>query len=205
MLGSTRPVVHLHVPKTGGTSVREVLREKWPRLNFDGQCYSDHFDQRAGHTVEGVTGRAPSEVDLVLFLRDPFEQAWSFYRYWRDIAGAVLTIHGREHVRPPTFDDFLARDLIDWMSYLPGPADSYPDALDGYAFVGFVESFVDDVRELRRLLGLPSGAQVPHLLSTERSATDLSADQYMRLREYYCANHPQWVGVYDYARALRGT
>lgn len=202
-LDPTRPVVHIHIPKTGGTTVRSILRARWPRLNEDGQCYSEHFDSTLGFTVESFTGCTLPDVQMVVFLRDPFEQALSFYAYWQSATGVDLTIHGQTHTRPETLAAFLQANLLDWFAFLPGCRSDYPEALRQFAFVSLMPYFTHDARRLARWIGLPRTTSIPRLLDTRAFRRQASYDGLRDLRESYIAAHPDECALYEYACDLR--
>jgi len=78
-----RPIVHLHVPKTAGTSVRIALqgiapRTARPNVNFEfDPAQHRKFDLFTGHF--GYRVAAKMQGDIVTVLRDPIDRFLSYY------------------------------------------------------------------------------------------------------------------------------
>jgi hypothetical protein len=176
-----RPIVFLHVPKTGGTTVRHQLKAWFPgasHVQFEGPEAWDgmtdreirEYDLFTGHIGFRFVRRVPGAL-LVTFLRDPFERALSQFYYHKHDVGTF----GDQAVR---FGDYLRSEIRDfrevldngivwqfaWDQYLPfrdrarfaDPDSLYRAAIANTAdvdFVGFQETLDADLARLGRLLG----------------------------------------------------
>lgn len=161
----------LHVPKSGGTTVENVLARRfgsrlqrlsarpgdrsWPRV-ADPACYSGHLL----HDVLPLL-RAHGDVRWVTWVREPFRSAISTYYYTRD----VLT---PQH---PPGTLFVDRGLHTWLTHdqhggwpLPpgyghgrmnGVLETHGMSFDDFAFVGVTERFAESVLLMCRTFGWP--------------------------------------------------
>lgn len=92
---SRRCIVFLHIPKTGGTTLRATLRYKYPSQTVTVHDLSDpkeamdripDDDLRAaravtGHLLYGVHHHIPQDCDYVAVLREPVARTVSAYNY----------------------------------------------------------------------------------------------------------------------------
>lgn len=93
-----RPLVFLHIPKTGGTSAKTLLSQaaqaanltacfdlKLPNLIFDQQTFApvSDCDLLIGHLFYGIVGgyNAAKNPIYSVILRDPIERVMSLYYY----------------------------------------------------------------------------------------------------------------------------
>jgi hypothetical protein len=93
-------LIFLHIPKTGGTTFRRILKQNYSRrktLTFTGSDYSaaiDRFAQASertraryrlvqGHLYFGLHRFIPGECTYVTWLRDPIARVLSFYSHAR--------------------------------------------------------------------------------------------------------------------------
>lgn len=91
--GSDRPCpVFLHIEKTAGTSLTEMLArslpgpayiEKHDALWGLSPCELEQFDVFAGHFNFDTIGAIRREKKIFAFLRDPRERLFSAYNFWR--------------------------------------------------------------------------------------------------------------------------
>lgn len=93
------PLVFLHIPKTGGTTLREILKREfdpartltlasdseaeWDRFWAMEQGERDEFDLVVGHTPFGLHEGLRPGARYVAMLRDPVERVISHYRFIR--------------------------------------------------------------------------------------------------------------------------
>lgn len=112
-------VLFIHIPKTGGTSVKRYMKECLPNV-----LCPDPADEVAtaasklpiGHVrladIERFTGRSPDSWKLILaVLRDPYEQQLSQWSFWRD-----RFAKGGRHVH-----DVVAAAHLDLTAWLEDP------------------------------------------------------------------------------------
>jgi hypothetical protein len=177
-----RPIVFMHVPKAGGTTVREQLRAWLPNathVQFTSAQMCDEMsdeelagtDVLTGHIGFRFLERVPDALTIT-FLRDPWERAVSQYYYHKYNLGTFKD-------RPVTFSDYLRSDVSGFRAVLDNGIvwqfawDQYPchrdrqrfaddDALLQAAlrniqcvdFIGLQERLDDDLRLLGGFLGV---------------------------------------------------
>lgn len=216
-----QPLVFVHVPKTAGTSVRQVFagwfgdglilhyhdevagRPPGRSPLFDRHspaapvCLYGHFNAARGF---GVTDAHADATQFVSLLRDPFEAACSAYFYLRRVArkwrdpGAVP---------PPGLPAWLARTPPNMLAHFPRPVtrDNYRDLIEEFFVeIGVTEQLAESLARIARHLGRPfDPGQLPHRNVTPRqdSGLDLAA-----LRAAYRDRHPLDFAVYDHVRWL---
>jgi hypothetical protein len=187
------PLLSLHVPKTGGTSLREVLAAWFPngRLIFhyrDGAalpsrhslkgpvCVHGHFNGSRGI---GAWQYYPNVSQHIIFLRDPFDRFLSqwFYLNKRKRGGFPEP----DLVDDPSFELWLHRraeeqakgrnsfSFIWHMPVPPGTVDLDKVFDSHFVFVGIMERFAESLRGLAAALGKPP-LSPPHINITERDA-----------------------------------
>jgi hypothetical protein len=173
-----KPLVFVHVPRTGGESVRQALAAGYARPKSAGnvlvdpagseaklQAIATRMESRGPRVVEGhaplglFRRHLPPETRYVTLLRDPVESVLSHHR---------ASAHGRKIRRGsleawlaqrPAEDDNLATRFL-WggdsvLGELP------PDALErakenlaGFTFVGLTDYLDESIIVLGRLLGI---------------------------------------------------
>jgi len=110
-------LIHLHIPKTGGTSVRHLLAANYgsgfygflPVVRADSfwtvnQKEQSKFTCLSGHLAYGMTSSFSWPVEYLVTLRDPVERLLSLYHY-RWIKDAARRT---EEERLQTLEDFLS-------------------------------------------------------------------------------------------------
>ena len=210
------PLISLHVPKTGGSSLREVLMAWFQDdllLHYrDGSLLPDRHALRPGICIHGHFNAArqmgtrdfyPSVAQHIIFLRDPFDRFLSqwFYLNRRHHAGQTIA----DLADDPTFDVWLHRRAAEqaerrnsysmiWHLPLPPGAADLDRVFDRhFVFVGIMERYAASMAGLAAALGKPH-VPVPHDNATERNA-DLSQWRpvYERLFTDECAIYHQAV------------
>ena len=133
-------IVFLHIPKTGGTSLHEILVENFrdeeicpERFNRLEHWNSDDLAQFrffSGHFDRGGLDRIPQQKSVISIFRDPKRRILSLYYFWRSHKDAVIkraNLHGpriakqmplleflrnRSDSVPQNIDNMLARTLL---------------------------------------------------------------------------------------------
>ena len=199
-----QPLVSIHIPRCGGTSLRRVL-QGWfgermhihyfqqndappPRLQLGaGDCIHGHFNRQRGI---GVPDYYPDATQCIAFLRDPLEAAISNYFFWkrkarpRQIALGRLVPGGPGDYRDIE-DFFRDRPLSVIPDFLPEPIGS--GSIDSllsrrFLYIGFLEEYPRSLAALAALLGKPPAA-IGRENNAERDAERLSEASRERFRE----------------------
>lgn len=117
-------LLFVHIPKTGGTSVREWLWQHLPGVR--GQKPetmpggADTAGMPIGHVplrdIEHFTGRSPSSFRrIIAILRDPYAQQLSQWRFWRErYAIGQRHPHDLTAAAHPTMDSWLGDPNCDF-------------------------------------------------------------------------------------------
>ena len=108
------PIVFMHIPKAGGTTVREQLRAWLPaarHVQFTSAHACDEISDEELARTDVLTGhigfrflRRVPDARIVTFLRDPFERVRSQYYYHKH---NLRTFQGR----PLSFSEYLRSDV----------------------------------------------------------------------------------------------
>jgi hypothetical protein len=169
-----RDIVFLHVPKTGGTAVRTALvggcrdrrvlfdygaaeKQTTPALREalyrdghegDGATLRRRLDDRrglllAGHFKATKYWDAFHPDSFVTFLRDPIDRLISEYNHYVERRGMATPIE-------EFLDKTMFRRHVTYLFRGVDPAE--------FGFVGFTETFEDDMRALSAKLGRPLAA-----------------------------------------------
>ncbi|HWB52633.1 MAG TPA: hypothetical protein VG722_00505 [Tepidisphaeraceae bacterium] len=218
-------LISIHVPRTGGNSVRMCL-ENWfgPRGFYThyvdeavggaperhvlgpGNCVHGHFNKYRGY---GVRDYYPECRQWIIFLRDPFEQHVSLFFYLRRNEGMQF-FSGRAVPGSAWkgFGDFLQfmsdnRDVLQtsfantFLAHLPVDHEraSADEILSQFIHVGITEELGASLRLLAAKLER-SELEMPRVNSAER---DLVVDERLRERheEMFAVEH----AIFGAARA----
>lgn len=205
---SSQPLISIHVPRTGGTSVRACLEQWFAPTGFythyadeanHGKpfhhtltaqtCVHGHFNKFRGF---GVQDYYPKANQWITFLRNPFERHVSLFFYLRKHEGKYF-FAGRPvpTIAWLSFEDFLNfladnRDALQqsfantMLAHLPLEPEKYPPAalLEQFIHVGITEKLDQSLWILASKLGR-NPLTVPRLNSAERNQ---SLDQHLRQR-----------------------
>lgn len=217
-----KPLISIHVPKCGGTSLTRVLRtwfgKRFYRHYFDEKnvrmpprhrtkgallrwrfrshvCIHGHFNKARGM---GATEYYPESEQFITILRDPFEAALSNYFYGIKMGRGRF----RDGVQLSTTDQF--KDIADYfrqrrsyfLDYLPCEMtpDDYREILDrDFVYIGILEDMQTSINTLARKLGFPSAEAGYENISERRE------DVPKELREEFRSNHELEYAIYEFA------
>jgi Sulfotransferase family len=160
-------LLSIHVPKTGGTALREVLLARFGNnlhldYGYDTNIENTETDIRAIHTHNPyVAYKDLQEKPKVLtILREPLDRAISHYYYWLNLPSTEdPEPHGEIYRKyfldqKPDLEKFLLSD-DHWMQNIYTQHFLYPlSKPEDFWFIGFLETFDEDIADLQRLLGL---------------------------------------------------
>jgi hypothetical protein len=209
------PLIFLHVPKTAGTSLREIFRgwfgpgllEHYAGVH-DGSlpvrhdvsalvsagiplAIYGHFNRRRGF---GVDDYYPEVRQFVTVLRDPFERTVSGYCH-------LVRQHQANPTRPAPSEglrDYLRSKRDGAISFFPGfvTAENYEEMINRYFVeIGVVERLDVSLQRIANALGRSvANAELPRLNVNTEPVPEV-AD----LREEFMANHPLDYQMYQYA------
>lgn len=159
-----RPIISVHLPKSGGTSVRRCLEDQFgSRALFDyGRGpLGPHALVRETALPEGVElvhGHfRPARYDAVgeafrmTFLRDPTDLLLSFYFFWREMPFEGQALHRRFLDERPDIESFAA-----WAPIRRLSSDTFFGNYDmaRFDFIGFHETRQDDMARVNDMAGL---------------------------------------------------
>ena len=198
MISPRDPVyVFHHIPKCGGTSVREVLHS-WFIIFYDyrrrgtldypekvdlnswrsAHCLCGHFEMDGYYLHQ----RYPevfisNRFKVFTFVRDPLQVQLSLFRYEKKY-GVNKTEHIEEHLflRP----NYIAHRLLATM-------DNYREVIDRYFFVGILENGQASLDLLADIIGkprksLPWKNRTQNTLESRSSTNNLSEELVERFR-----------------------
>ena len=160
-------LLSIHVPKTGGTALRKVLLARFGSnlhldYGYDTNIENTEADIRAIHTHNPYVAYKDiqEETKVLTILREPLDRAISHYYYWLNLPSTEdPEPHGEIYRKyfldqKPNLIKFLLSDdsrthNIYTQSFL------YPlRKFEDFWFIGFLETFDEDIADLQRLLGL---------------------------------------------------
>jgi len=160
-----------HIPKCGGTAVRNVLAEWYPivadyRKGFGEKETLDHIETKLdlnrirrpaivcghfGHRGARLHERYPEVFEnpryrLITFMRDPLETAISSYFYSKKLGLIVAA---------PDLDTYLTHYRSNFAGVLNCPEGDYERGLAAYWYVGVTERLSESVDLLSLMLNKP--------------------------------------------------
>ncbi len=220
-----RQLFFLHIPKTGGLTLRGILSRYFTRgqvcpANGLGSLLkiSDaeiaQYSYFRGHIPYNATQLMPRTPLVITFLRDPFERTLSNYAYLRSREDLRLhPVAAQNNLIGYLRNPRAAYNQTDMMTYFIGanfPIRGLPNRdkhldlamrrLESMPFVGITERYDESVQLLAHVLGiLPIEHIEKRNVSPERlRISDLSAEEYALIDEI-TQNDQR---LYAYARQL---
>lgn len=214
------PLVALHIPKTGGTSILQVLQVWFPdgRLHLHYKtgdvlparhalaancCVYGHFNGARGFGVEDYY---PDAQQFMAFFREPFDR---FLSQWFFLA--KLRRAGQAAAAPADdtgFGNWIAKraeeqrcglNSFSFVWQMPRRPGTEPvDAMlrERFMFVGTMERCAESIQCLATILQRPPQS-MPHLNATPREGGELS-----HWRPYFEKHFADEMELYEQARAL---
>jgi len=211
-LGEGRPILFLHIPKTGGNSLtRAFTRLYAPHQRFTdkGNISADYLDRivvaagdRAfiwGHPALGALTRVADKVDIVTMLRRPVDQVVSNYLHIKENPADV----SYSQANRLSFSEFLQEQpnyiacqtlsiacaireqAFDILGDTQGCVAAVADFLDGVSFVGVLDRPLACCEVLSDQLGGKFPPRLHHLNSARMRGA--ATDRVGSLREEYFA------------------
>jgi len=214
---SQQPLISIHIPKTGGTSLERQLQQ-WFGDGFHnhyydeqndclppkyqpapGICIHGHFNKKRAF---GVRDYYPEARQFIAMLRDPFEILVS--RYYdvkkREKAGNAYR-NGKPLQLTDDLEAYLERE-IKKDDYHPNILDYMPVDFNGrnykylieqhFVYIGVTEDLGFSLSRLAEKLGMPS-QPTEHLNKSERYKTIPSY-----FKDYFVKLHPLENEIFEY-------
>jgi len=164
---ASKPLLSIHIPKTGGTTLREILLKRFTTNLYLDYGYDTNI-KNPQSKIEAIHTHNPYEVyenilqnpKVLTILREPLERAISHYYYWFNIPlsqdpephGEIYIKHFHDN-RSDLETFLLSGD--DWMKNIYTEHFLSPlQKPEDFWFVGFLETFNEDIADLQRLLGM---------------------------------------------------
>jgi len=213
-----KPLIMIHVPKTGGTSVKKIFKQWFGRnLHFhyfneqkgkqpkktrlkkifsdeyrEDLCIFGHFNRTRGFGIESYY---PEVKQFVTILRDPFELVVSEYFYLRKIGN-----EWKDQSRIPANDieTYLKQITPNMLNHFPFSLtlDNYSELLEKhFIHIGITEEMNTSVEVIAKKLGYDP----PRKISTT-NRTKRSQDVPYELKESFMERFPVEFAVYEFAK-----
>lgn len=185
-----KPLIFIHLPKSGGVSVRKIL-ESW----YGNSLYLHYFDEKSGqlphkHSLNklnpfaagaivyghfnrlrgfGVEDYYPGVDQFITILRDPLQLAISGYYFTRAIGARWMDKSG---VPKEALTDYLSNCHLNMLNHFPCEVtiDNYREVIEKrFVAIGLTEHLDESMRRISRKLGQPySSAMLEHLNAMPR-------------------------------------
>lgn len=210
----TRPLISLHVPKTGGTSFAQLLQSWFAKelllwhypekdgppakhILREGMCIHGHFNGARGF---GVWQYYPECTQFITFYRDPFERFLSQWFHLKALAAPAHPVHAQSfeswiHSRAEDQKRMDNRWSFIWHLPCAPDAATFSDIVDErFLFIGIMDRFAHSVVALAKLLG-KTECKIDHVNSRP---SDVS--EFARWRSFYERNFADECELYALAR-----
>ena len=217
------PLIVIHLPKAGGTSVQRVF-EEWFGRNVYRHYFNEaknkmpphvnlsfhkkavvfgHFNEKRGF---GVNSYYPEAKQFITFLRDPLELQISnyFYNIKKSEQGQFYRdgkkLESKNEVSTENLDRYLENLKSYIFQFFPwNVTDSnYKDIVDNYfVFIGITEEMNLSLKKLSSVLSKPEPETAVHENISERYGIEPSEESIQKFKE----NHSLEYKFYEYARS----
>ena len=210
---SNLELVSVHIPKTGGISVRRVLERKYgKRLGLD---YPPARTQGLANGLMSLPGRlrtrlqarsmrcvhghfparkyAAGAAEMMVFVRDPIELRASTWHY-------VRREHARQGSRNPDWESAMTMEIEEFILTQSRTYREYLGQvpMHRFAFVGTIEHFDQDLARLCERLGV---AHRPVRENSNPAGSDYNLDSGIKHR--FRQENPQEYELYEAALQRR--
>ena len=218
---SNQPLFFSHIPKMGGTSLREVfqcwygknllLHYNDPRnaigptlhterlVEVSGQnpiCVFGHFNNKKGR---GFGASYPNASQFVTVFRDPLEIALSMHNFIKTKAGDWLE---KPDLYYQTIDEFMETFRFEINSFLKTQVDdsNFKEVIASeYVYVGLLETLEHDIVDMARMLGFEPPPEIKKLNVLPRKKIEFSD----RVLEKFRQRHQLEYAIYDWLLEMR--
>jgi hypothetical protein len=173
----------VHIPKTGGTTIGKVLKEKFGDSLFLDYPYLEGIEKwERARPIQAVHGHywlmkyfnirdlAPN-YRVVTFLREPLDRMISNFFYWLHVTEPQDSAMYRRYfleMKPDLETFLLAPEMANICSKYLMPLDQ-PEQ---FWFIGFQETFSEDIARLQEMLGMPVSDQP--ILNRGKTRSDIN-------------------------------
>lgn len=219
----SNPLVSLHIPKTGGTSLRKILEAWFPNdhLKFHyrdgkskpisheigpGDCVHGHFNS---YRELGVLEYYPDVDQYLTFLRDPFDRFVSQWHYLNKMRSLGMSVPALENI--PSFKYWLdlrsdeqhaGNNSFSFLCHFPVDVVSVPAIKsvinNSFIFIGIMENFQLSVQQLSKILN-KRYIDVPH-----ENARDIRKDDLLVWRNTYESKFNDEYEIYEFSKSMMG-
>ena len=221
-----KPLAFIHIPKTAGSSLKEVLTqwfsdglrsvyfnekenrppEKIELKDTAGRflpdlCVIGHFNRSRNMGIEQC---CPEIDQYVTFLRDPFEAHLSNYFYVRTLAKENRAFRNGK-VHPIIEKNMSLRDFLEnykksfFLDFLPAEIDenNFRDVLqEKFIFIGLVETYNESLIQMAKILEKRIDEFV-HINKSERRESIADIEGY---RQEFYRNNALVKSIYDFVK-----
>jgi hypothetical protein len=215
----TKPLIAIHVPKSGGTSFREALKKwygsklylhyyneargKLPKKKRLTQWFSDQYREGIciyGHFNKnrefGIESYYPEVTQFITILRDPFELAVSEYFYLKKVSKKWKD---QSRVSADDLENYLMNMTPNMLNHFPTSVtlDNYKDLLlENFIYIGITEDMETSVKMIAKKLSFTSPSNLETLNKTVRTQRVP-----VELKNAFIEKNPIEYSVYEFAKA----
>lgn len=212
-----KPLIAIHIPKTGGHSFREILK-KWFKENFlrhyfdekrnkmperhelrPGICICGHFNKKRNF---GIQDYYPGVDQFITILRDPFEILVSRYFFekkremnnfsYRDGKPLKLTDDIDEYLEKEMGRPDYHPNILDYMP-VAMTSENYKDVIHHcFIFIGILEEFQYSIDKIAQKLDFPT--YPAEIMNKSRRFERVLPE----FRQRFIQGHPLEYDVYHY-------